>query len=179
MNILNIEIKACCHNPGQIEAILIKNNARYVGDDHQIDTYFNSKKGRLKLREGNIEKSLIHYDRIETMGLKKSKVQLYKPQGDVKALKNILEKSFGIYVIVDKERKIFFIDNVKFHLDNVKNLGTFIEIEAIDETLQIGEDQLNAQCNKYIKLLHIKKNDFIDRSYSDMILELNTRNEIK
>ncbi len=68
---------------------------------------------------------------------------------------------------------------MKFHLDNVKNLGTFIEIEAIDETLQIGEDQLNAQCNKYIKLLHIKKNDFIDRSYSDMILELNTRNEIK
>ena len=179
MRILNIEIKAYCHNLEQIEAILIKNKARYVGDDHQVDTYFNSKNGRLKLREGNIEKSLIYYDRTETLGLKKSKVHLYKPKGDVKALKNILEKNLGIFVIVDKERKIFFIDNVKFHLDNVKNLGTFIEIEAIDETLQIGEDQLNAQCNKYIELLHIKKSEFIDRSYSDMILELKTGNKIK
>ena len=48
MNILNIEIKAYCHNPGQIEAILVKNNARLIGDDHQVDTYFNSKKTRKK-----------------------------------------------------------------------------------------------------------------------------------
>ena len=34
---------------------------------------------------------------------------------------------------MDKKREIYFIHNVKFHIDNVKNLGTFIEIEAIDE----------------------------------------------
>ncbi len=31
---------------------------KFAGTDHQIDTYFNTAKGRLKLREGNIEKAL-------------------------------------------------------------------------------------------------------------------------
>lgn len=33
---------------------------------------------------------------------------------------------------MDKLREIYFIENVKFHLDVVKGLGTFGEIEAID-----------------------------------------------
>lgn len=175
MKILNIEIKAWCNNPGYIEKILLKRNARFVGIDHQIDTYFHSPDGRLKLREGNIEKSLIHYNRIETKDLKKSEVLLFKPQGETSALKKILEKNLGIKVVVDKERKIYFIDNVKFHLDTIDGLGTFVEIEAIDETLQLGEEKLKAQCQKYIELFRIRQNELIDRSYSDMVMELNRK----
>ncbi|MDX2442504.1 MAG: class IV adenylate cyclase [Bacteroidales bacterium] len=171
MNILNIEIKAWCENPEQIENILLEKKARYIGTDHQIDTYFHTTDGRLKLREGNIETSLIQYNRIETKGLKKSEVLLYKPQGDVTILKDILKRNLGVRTIVDKKRKIFFIENVKFHLDDVKGLGKFLEIEAIDESLQVSEDQLNAQCIKYIKLFKIREGDFIGKSYSDMILE--------
>lgn len=171
MNILNIEIKARCRNPEQIENILLEEKARFVGTDHQIDTYFHTNDGRLKLREGKIETSLIQYNRIEKKGLKKSEVLLYKPQGDVTILKDILERNLGVKTIVDKKRKIFFIENVKFHLDNVIGLGEFVEIEAIDEYLQLSEDQLNAQCLKYIKLFKIREGDFIDKSYSDMIME--------
>jgi len=32
----------------------------------------------------------------------------------------MLVKSNGVLVEVDKKRKIYFIDNVKFHLDDVK-----------------------------------------------------------
>ena len=169
MNILNIEIKASCNNPEIIEEILLKNNAKYIGEDHQIDTYFNTEKGRLKLREGKIENSLILYNRIETKGLKKSEVILYKPNENIKSLKQILENTLKVWVIVDKTRKIFFIENVKFHIDKVKYLGSFIEIEAIDNSGNIGEEKLRKQCNKYIDLLKVDSSNFIDKSYSDLI----------
>jgi len=169
MNILNIEIKASCNNPEIIEEILLKNNAKYIGEDHQIDTYFTTEKGRLKLREGKIENSLILYNRIEIKGLKKSEVILYKPNENIKSLKQILENTLKVWVIVDKTRKIFFIENVKFHIDKVKNLGNFIEIEAIDNIGSIGEEKLRKQCNKYIDLLKVDYSNFIDKSYSDLI----------
>jgi len=169
MNILNIEIKASCNNPEIIEEILLKNNAKYIGEDHQIDTYFTTEKGRLKLREGKIENSLILYNRIEIKGLKKSEVILYKPNENIKSLKQILENTLKVWVIVDKTRKIFFIENVKFHIDKVKNLGNFIEIEAIDNIGSIGEEKLRKQCNKYIDLLKVDSSNFIDKSYSDLI----------
>jgi predicted adenylyl cyclase CyaB len=169
MNILNIEIKASCNNPEIIEEILLKNNAKYIGEDHQIDTYFNTEKGRLKLREGKIENSLILYNRIEIKGLKKSEVILYKPNENIKSLKQILENTLKVWVIVDKTRKIFFIENVKFHIDKVKYLGSFIEIEAIDNSGNIGEEKLRKQCNKYIDLLKVDSSNFIDKSYSDLI----------
>jgi adenylate cyclase class IV len=42
-------------------------------------------------------------------------------------------KVHGIKVIVQKKRRIYFIGNVKFHFDTIAELGTFIEVEAIDK----------------------------------------------
>ena len=170
MDILNIEIKAHCTNPDTIRKILLDNKATFKGEDHQIDTYFVVPSGRLKLREGNIENTLIFYDRVETKGIKKSIVELFHPQKDVESLKKILLKSMAIKVVVDKKREIYFIDNVKFHIDQVKGLGSFMEIEAISNGDQFTEEHLNKQCQFFIDLLKVDKDDFIDQSYSDLIL---------
>jgi len=76
----------------------------------------------------------------------------------------------GTLAVVDKQREIYFIDNVKFHIDNVRNLGSFVEIEAIDRNGTIGIEKLTEQCNYYMNLFKIEKNDLIDISYSDMML---------
>ena len=86
-------------------------------------------------------------------------------------MKKILLKLHGIKIIVDKTRKIYFINNVKFHFDNVKGLGTFIEVEAIDELGKIGVDKLKEQCNFYIDFFKIATDDFMKKSYSDMLME--------
>ncbi len=169
MKAIIIEIKARCTNPEEIETILLNNNARYEGSDRQIDTYFNSDSGRVKLREGNIENSLIYYQRKERKGQKKSEVTLYKTTGDSNALKEILTNTLGIKIKVDKTRKIFFIENVKFHIDQVKGLGSFVEIEAIDINGKMGEEKLRKQCNDSIRLLGLEKAEFLDQSYSDMM----------
>jgi predicted adenylyl cyclase CyaB len=170
MGLINIEIKARCNDPDFIEKILKDENAKYIGTDHQTDTYFKTKTGRLKLREGNIENALIYYEREDRSGPKKSDVVLYKTEHD-SALKELLTKSLGIKVIVKKKRKIFFIHNVKFHIDEVKNLGYFLEIEAIDEKGTIGKEKLLEQCKQYLAKFHIKSDDLISNSYSDMLLK--------
>ncbi|HFD33211.1 MAG TPA: CYTH domain-containing protein, partial [Gammaproteobacteria bacterium] len=53
-----------------------------------------------------------------------------------------LTAALGIFKIVDKQRRIYFIGNVKFHIDEVKGLGSFVEIEAIDEDGNIGLEKL-------------------------------------
>lgn len=170
MSFINIEIKARCSNPEEIEFMLMQKNADFIGIDHQVDTYFKVASGRLKLREGNIEHSLIQYNRSNESGPKTSQVTLYKPTKDP-ALKEILQKSLGVLTVVDKKRKIFFIDNVKFHIDDVLNLGSFVEIEAIDKNGSLGREKLQLQCDHFMKVLKIKTEDLISVSYSDLLLE--------
>ncbi|MFA6080559.1 MAG: class IV adenylate cyclase [Candidatus Gracilibacteria bacterium] len=166
----NIEIKAKSENQEKIREILKSKNAFFKGLDHQIDTYFNVNHGRLKLREGNIENYLVQYQRENKKGPKQSDFTLFEP-GSKSSLKEILIKSLGILVVVDKKREIYFIDNVKFHIDIVENLGTFVEIEAIDVDGTIGKEKLLEQCQLYLDLLEISQSDLISVSYSDLLLE--------
>ncbi len=87
-------------------------------------------------------------------------------------MKNILEKSLGVKVIIDKQREIYFIDNVKFHLDRVRDLGTFVEIEATDIKDEYTSEYLVEQCQQYIKLFGIAETDLQTNSYSDLLLEI-------
>jgi predicted adenylyl cyclase CyaB len=167
---VNIEIKAKCPNQDKIRQILKSAGADFKGIDHQIDTYFKVPNARLKLREGQIENYLIYYERENKTGLKKSNVILYKPRPKSE-LKEILIKALGVLVIVDKQREIYFIKNVKFHLDAVKGLGKFIEIEAIDLNGRIGQPKLLKQGQYYLDLFGIKKESLISVSYSDLLLK--------
>lgn len=170
MTQMNIEIKARSHNQDLIREILKSHKAEFKGIDHQIDTYFKVNSGRLKLREGTIENSLVHYDRKDIEGPKQSNVTFYK-SADKASLKEILTKALGILVVVDKSREIYFIDNVKFHIDSVIDLGTFVEIEAFDSDGNIGKEKLLEQCNFYLDLFKVKQEDLISSSYSDLLLK--------
>jgi predicted adenylyl cyclase CyaB len=172
MATINFEFKAKATNVSALEEKLCTLSPRYIGEDNQIDTYFNVDKGRLKLREGNIENSLIFYERINTAGAKQSDIQLYQHKPD-NALKELLIKVHGVKVVVDKKRKIYFIENVKFHFDTVEGLGTFVEVEAIDNDGSIGVEKLQAQCTQYATFFDIQPEDYIAISYSDMMLDKN------
>ena len=169
MQHLNFEFKAKSTRLEASEKKLLSMNAFFKGVDHQIDTYFNVAKGRLKLREGNIENALIYYERSDSKEAKQSDIILYEHKPD-SALKEIMERVHGIKAIVDKERKIYFIDNVKFHFDTVKGLGTFIEVEAIDKSGTIGIEKLKEQCSYFASFLGIRESDYIAVSYSDLIM---------
>jgi predicted adenylyl cyclase CyaB len=175
MSHLNIEIKAKSRSFGFIREYLKKNQAEFKGTDHQTDTYFNVSRGRLKLREGNIENNLIYYERNDETGMKESNFHLINIP-DAKGLKEILTRSSGIKIIIEKKREIYFIENVKFHIDEVKDLGSFVEIEASNLYANVSQEKLRDQCQFYLREFGIKDEDLVGGSYSDLLLagELST-----
>lgn len=164
----NVEIKARCADADNVRRALREGKADFRGKDRQIDTYFRVPLGRLKLREGNIENYLIAYEREETAGLKESRVSLY-PVRDPSPLKEVLMASLGMLAIVEKLREIYFIGNVKFHVDQVAGLGEFVEIEALDREGVFGKPALSRQCRFYMELLGIRDTDLVPASYADLL----------
>jgi predicted adenylyl cyclase CyaB len=169
---INIEIKARTSGKDKIREILKSLGAEFKGVDHQVDTYFRVNKGRLKLREGNIENHLIYYTRADVAGPKKSTVLLNKNTPGSN-LKQILLLSLDILATVDKQREIYFIDNVKFHLDEVNGLGNFVEIEAIDVRGACREEELFEQCSYYVRLFGLNEEELVRVSYCDLLLAKN------
>ena len=172
MSHLNVEIKAIVNEPSFVRNYLLNHGAIFKGTDEQTDTYFNVKAGRLKLREGNIENNLIFYNRVNQAGPKSSHFNLVKIE-DAKGLKEALERSCGIKIIVRKKREIYYIRNVKFHIDEVPGLGSFIEIEAGNILVEKTESELLDQCNFYLMELGVKGEDLIAESYSDLMMKVN------
>jgi predicted adenylyl cyclase CyaB len=173
---LNIEFKARSSRNEELQQLLSAYNPRFAGEDHQKDTYFNVPHGRMKLREGNIEHALIHYQRSNVAGAKQSDVILYQHQPDA-ALKTLLTAALGIKVIVEKRRRIYFVDNVKIHFDQVTGLGQFLEVEAIDLDGTMGIEKLGEQCRHFARLFGVADSDYLAQSYSDMLLQQNGAGE--
>ena len=153
MHHLNIEIKARHDDLGAVRSSLRAQNADFIGEDHQVDTYFRVPQGRLKLREGPKPSDVTRY----TSSL-------------AEELKAVLTKALGVLVVVDKRREIYFIDNVKFHLDRVEHLGTFVEIEAIGQDAEADASALRAQCTHYMQQFGITDEVLVAASYSDLTL---------
>lgn len=167
MKLLNFEFKAHLHDPDHVRTVLKRKRARFLGTDHQVDTYFSIPTGRLKIREGRIENSLIFYQRTNSARARRSNVEimLLPRRNSVRA---ILSRALGVLAVVDKRRDIYFMGNVKIHLDRVRGLGTFVEVEAMTHSGDIRK--VRAQAAEYQKLFAISPRDIVPQSYSDMII---------
>jgi len=167
----NLEVKARINNLSAAEKVALEIGAIFEGEFFQVDTYFNVKNGRLKLREfdsGFAE--LIFYHRVEDGFERWSDYEVVK-LSDSANLKNLLVKAWGIKVIVEKRRKVYIFKNARIHIDNVSGLGNFIEFEVIysgDE--KQSEDLMKFLINKFA----LKQEDFIKVSYSDLLLQKQT-----
>lgn len=167
----NYEIKARSSEEHQesVRDFLNKNSAKFLGTDNQTDTYFKVPEGRMKIRKGDIENFLIFYNRENLKAEKKSEVEIY-PLQKHPYLERITRKTYEILAEIKKTREIYFIENVKFHIDSVESLGKFVEIEAISENDDLCLENLARQCRDYKELLEIRDEDLISESYSDILL---------
>lgn len=114
------------------------NNAIFIKISDQVDYYFNAENGRLKLRiSDNKRGALIFYEREN---IADSKTSTYKTLNieDYETLKNMLTKSLGIKSVVTKKRKKYKFQNTFIHIDEVKDLGLFVEIETVVSEINEG-----------------------------------------
>jgi adenylate cyclase class 2 len=165
---LNIEFKARCDEPERIRAVLRDMKARPAGVDNQTDTYFNVSAGRLKLREGNIEKNLIYYRRNEDARLKQSNVWL-TPFESTEAIRALLTEALGVRCTVEKRREIYFHGQTKIHVDDVRGLGSFLEVEVIAESPEADVEAMETTCRAWKRRFQVDDADLVLASYSDMI----------
>jgi len=168
----NIEIKAKYHDLDQAKSIAKKLMTDQLGELHQIDTYYKTENGRLKLREINGKVAqLIPYYKEYTQGPMKSCYSLLPVDNPVE-LKAILEKILGMLTIVDKKREVYLIGNIRVHLDRVKGLGNFIEFEAVYE--ENSPDAKSIEMEKVEELMRtfsISEDSLLDKSYIDYLLK--------
>lgn len=166
----NVEIKARCPDPGAIRRLLREREAEFRGEDRQTDTYFRVPEGRLKLREGTIENNLIFYRRDDKEGPGLSDVELH-PAPRPAGLKAVLARALEVLLTVRKKREIWYLENVKFHIDEVDGLGSFVEIEAIDSDGTRSPAELRRQCRGYMEFLGIPEEKLVAVSYSDLLMK--------
>jgi len=163
-----VEIKARCRDLNAVRDKLIKSGAMYVGVFHQIDTYFLIGDRRLKLREieGDEESKLVYYLRENIPGPKVSNIIIVRTvEGE--GLKKILSDVLGVKVVVDKKREIYKYRGVQIHLDEVKDLGTFIEFEM--EVPRGSEGEGRRYLVNLMRELEIEEKDLASGSYSDLL----------
>ena len=141
-----------------------KTHKHYI--EYQKDIYYIINGGRLKLRIINNKiGNLIYYNRKEH---NKKRVSNYiiSATKNFKELDEILRKLFDIFIIVDKRREIYTYDNVRIHIDKVKKLGSFLEIEVIYNSLKDAKKTMNDLVNYF----SLNENEFIKDSYSDLLI---------
>jgi adenylate cyclase, class 2 len=142
--------------------------ARYAGLDHQTDTYFQTREGRLKLRESSLSGSqLIPYLRAELKGPKKSLYSVL-PVTDPQTVKNLFAGILGVDTVVEKKRHIYLYENVRIHLDEVAKVGRFLEFEAVYQDLPGELEKQQEKIATLIQLFKIKKEDLLQGSYREM-----------
>lgn len=165
---LNLEIKIKINSKKEFANKMNLLGAEFIAELNQKDVYFSYGKGLLKLRKQNDRYELIKYNRNEGKGERWSEYSILNLTGDnvEKYLTDILD----LEVIVEKKRDLFIYKNTRIHLDKVKNLGEFLELETVvkDITQEKAKDEFNEVFN--ILQLGIEKE--IRSSYRDLMLEL-------
>jgi len=164
----NVEIKAKITDFEELRKLI----EHLCSPDHivlnQRDIYYDAKNGRLKLRIFSVnEGELIYYERQNIEGPKRSDYSIYKTTDPVK-LNETLNSSLKVIGVVEKRRTVYLYGQTRIHLDEVNNLGNFIELEVVLKTDQDFEEGISI-AKEIIETLGINDKDLIKGSYIDLI----------
>ena len=134
----------------------------------QEDTFFNCPIGRIKLRELSPHRGqLVYYQRQDISGPKHSEYKIFETDNPT-GLKDIFSEAFGVRGVVSKVRYVYMVGQTRIHLDEVKGLGKFMELEVVlipGQTDAEGE----AIARDLMHQLGIEEHDLITSAYMDLL----------
>jgi len=162
----NIEFKAELRDPLAARAKCRDIGAQFINRLEQTDTYFRIPEGRLKKRETvNEPTEWIHYLRSDRARPRMSHFTIHS-DADAKTRWGLA--NLRTWVIVRKTRDLYLFENVRIHLDEVEDLGAFLEFEA-----QVGPKFTVEKCHARIANLREQfaptLGETISGSYSDLL----------
>jgi predicted adenylyl cyclase CyaB len=163
----NIEIKARARNFEEIKSRAEKLSDVPVQVIRQEDTFFNTPQGRLKLRVLADHAQLIYYTRPNQEGPKRSDYHITR-SNDPENLRHVLELAYGIRGVVKKMRYLYLVGQTRVHLDDVENLGQFMELEVVIEEGQSDADG-QAIAEGLMSSLGVERADLLNGAYMDLL----------
>ena len=164
----NVEIKA---RVSDLESA--SDRVRSISDTgpeiiNQEDTFFESLKGRLKLRRFSDSRGeLIYYERPDSEDPAECQYLIASTSAP-ETLVEIMSRSNAVLGIVRKKRTLYTIGQTRVHLDEVDGLGQFIELEVVLRPDQSAADGIGIAVD-LIKRLEITQSDLVDRAYIDLL----------
>lgn len=164
----NIEIKARVHDRAVLEA-----RARQLSDQPvqlipQVDTFFATEKGRLKLRELAPDRGqLVYYERADGDGPKRSDYRIFETS-DVAGLRELLALALGVRGVVKKLRSLYLIGQTRLHLDRVEGLGEFMELEVVLQPEQSEQEGMRI-ADDLMDRLGVQQADLLEGAYMDLL----------
>jgi predicted adenylyl cyclase CyaB len=164
----NIEIKLAVSDRAFIESLV--QPLADTGPELlvQEDIFFCTDQGRLKLRIINQEYAeLIHYHRPNIAGIRQS-VYVRTPVSEPRVLQAILTDTMGQLGIVRKHRTLYLIGQTRVHLDEVEQLGSYLELEVVLEEGQAREEGERI-ASHLIEKLQLSQEPLIAESYLERI----------
>lgn len=164
-----VELKAKVIEHETLRSKLSSLGAQQVGTFQQTDLYFKVPEGRLKLRDVEDVRTseLIYYERENISGPKMDEAFILRIQ-DAEELKKILSRILTPLICIEKVREIYQFQGTQIHLDIVKNLGKFVELErqTFDDPKTVEKDRLILE--RLMAKLEIDISNFESLSYSDL-----------
>lgn len=168
----NLELKVKLENFRDILKDITSFGAKEADILYQVDTYFLIGKKRLKLRDMNGEFQLIYYSRPDIQESKLSRYYVFRfTNYHGKIVEKILNVFFTTRAIVSKKRILYLYKHTRIHLDEVQNLGKFLELETGFDKKEPRYDFYHEH-NIVVNALGLSRYEKIRSSYSDLVFEI-------
>ena len=164
----NVEIKARIDGIGAVAARVAALADQGPIEIPQDDTFFESARGRLKLRAlSATEGQLIFYRQPDQAGPKESFFVIV-PTAAPDALREALSLAYGQTGRVRKRRTLCLVGRTRVHLDRVEHLGDFLELEVVlaeGERPDAGVDE----ARRLMTALGITEAQLVEGAYVDLL----------
>jgi predicted adenylyl cyclase CyaB len=165
----NLELKARCEDLALARERTRAVATAWLGVDDQVDTYFVTRAGRLKLRESSLSGAqLVPYFRSDEPLARRSDHQVIAVE-DGPGMLRMLSEMLGVHRVVRKRREIALYENVRIHLDRVETLGTFVELEAVWDGGAAGLAEQERKLAFLRERLGVRDADVIAGSYETLL----------
>jgi predicted adenylyl cyclase CyaB len=166
----NIEIKARLSDLPRLRARVASLAPAPPEVLEQTDTFFVVPRGRLKLRQfADGAGELIFYERPDHAGPKESSYVRYACH-EPAALAAILGRALGVRGIVEKRREVFMIGRTRTHLDEVRGLGSFLELEVVLDDGEAGAEGEHV-ARELLAAFEIPESALVAHAYIDLLEE--------
>ncbi len=167
---LEVEIKSRCDDLDKIKQTIVDMGGTFISAELEDDCYFNhpcrdfgKTDEAFRIRKVN-DTIYCTYKGPKLGGKTKTRFEKEVEIYDADAMQEILQNlGFVLYGKVQKKRDVYLLNEVTICCDDVKDLGTFVELEMISNNRQEAEKRLFALAET------LGLSEFITASYLEMV----------